>query len=123
MLFNVEKMEEVKKNELKRFAKSMPNGEFLNHHNGEIDSCEIIVMLNSGDICPLYNNCSLNPLKKDKDGNVCLSTFSCGGNFKKDSSDWEEAIKIHNESILNTALKYNFSFGVNKNLIVAYYKF
>lgn len=57
----------------------MPDGKFINLHNDQIDHCDMILMLMSGDIVPIdfgVHQC-MNPLRVHKE-KVYLSTFSLG---------------------------------------------
>ena len=95
--------EESIKNQLNWIAEAMPlneknEGQFLNHHDGEMDYCPGIVLLGNGKVCALHLRCSLNPLTRNKDM-VSLSTWSCGGTFTKTNSDWGKSIKEFNDGL------------------------
>ena len=97
--------EEMIKSRLNYIAEAMPlneqgEGKFWNNHmDGYEDSCPGIVMIGRGDVCALHVRCSLNPLSKNKDGKVSLSTWSVGGCFSKTHSDWGKSIKRFNDEL------------------------
>ena len=127
ILFNEEAIRKVNREVLNRFAESMPDGEFFDCHTGKIDKCKYIVMLNDGEICPLYKRCSLNPLNRGKNNEIYLSTFSCGGTFIQRSENIEESIRIYNDELLEI-IEQNIKDGAPfqtllGDLIVAYHKF
>jgi hypothetical protein len=97
---------------LERYAKLMPEGRFWNRHNdGYQDSTLAIVMLASGEVCPVYvpSVCCLNPLKitdseeKKMDGtDVQLSTWSCAGNVMC-RGNLDKGIQDYNDSLMKDA--------------------
>ena len=127
MLFNEEAIRKINRDVLNRFAESMPNGEFIADCNGKISKCDCIAISNNGRIFPLYKTCALNPLYRDKDGRVHLSTFSCGGAFIQRSENIEEAIQIYNEELLEIIdqhIKDSSPFQtLLGDIIVAYHEF
>ena len=90
------------KNRLNWIAEAMPlneknEGQFLNHHDGEMDYCPGIVMIGRGDVCALHVRCCLNPLTRKND-QVSLSTWCVGGTFSR-CGTWEESIKRFNDEL------------------------
>lgn len=127
MLFNTQELENTMKKELKRFAESMPGGEFINDRTGKIDKCKYIGITSSGKIFPMYKAGGLNPLYKDKDGKVHLSLLTYKGAFIQHSEDIEESIRIHNQTLLKninhfikSGLQLSDGFG---RIIVTYHEF
>ena len=127
MLFDVEELENTMKHELKRFAESMPGGEFIDDRNGEISKCKYIGITSGGKIFPIYKAGGLNPLYKDKDGKVYLSSLTYKGAFIQHSEDIEESIRIHNQTRLKNIKRFMkrglpLSDGFGR-IIVAYHEF
>ena len=112
------------KHKMAYYAKAIEDHDtkFLNGHNNEMEHIDAMVMLASGDVCPVYpaSMCCLNPFHvQDKaNGGACvLSTMSvagnvyCGGNL-------ERGIENYNISVAES----NFDF-VKKHVIIACWKF
>ena len=121
----IQAFDEMIKNRLNYIAEAMPlnekgEGTFWNNHmDGYEDSCPGIVMIGRGDVCALHARCSLNPLSKNRDGKVSLSTWSVGGCFSKTDPDWGEPIKDFNASLSefsgSTAILGYIIFAEDKN--------
>ena len=96
---------EMIKSRLNYIAEMMPlneqdEGIFWNTHmDGYEDHCPGIVMIGNGDICALHTRCSLNPLYKNKEEKISLSSWSTGGCFSKTHSDWGKSIAQFNAEL------------------------
>ena len=86
------------KGALEAYANKMPKGKFMNLHDFKEDSCLGIALLVNGDIVALHKMCSLNKLT-DKQGLICLTRNSVGGNFHLLYTGWEDSIKEYNNSL------------------------
>ena len=101
----------------------MPDGKFLNLHNGKEDTCDGIVLLASGHVCPIYRNsvCSLNPFNLSKNKTVVLSTFSVAGPITPNYTSIEKTVNEYNEQMLKIAEK-GYSYPTD-DMIIAYHSF
>lgn len=113
------------KTRLEHFIKVMPNGQFLNGHNQRIENCDGIVMLASGEVCPIFHNsiCCLNPLSTERhDDCAYLSTFSVAGTIIPDATSITKTVEKYNRDqsqfIKNTGIE-----GFGRYSIIAYYSF
>jgi len=85
---------------LNKYKEKMNGNTFINDHNGKMESCDAIVMLVDGYVCPYFKNTtfSLNRLYIDRDENVHLSTSSVGGKIHG-SADIYKSIMEYNASV------------------------
>lgn len=110
-------------NRFENYVNRMPSGAFLNNHNAKFENADGIVMLVSGEVCPVFKNtlCSLNPLIINDD-HVSLSTSAVAGTVIGLNKSLTETVDNYNkgqlEFIKRTELK---SFG--RYAIIAYRSF
>ena len=126
---------------LEFFASMMPEGKFLNLHNGEIDHCSAIVIRLGGEICPVFKNtqCCMNPLlsrskKRDSSADMSepaeseahLSTFSISGrnfipNHSKGSENWLQAsIDSYNKQVTDDYVETEMMSCLRSYIVAAY---
>lgn len=108
---------------IQSFIQLMPNGSFLNLHNSKVDRCDGIVMLATGDICPVWKSstCTLNPLIHNGD-EVKLSTCATGGTIIGRAISLAATVEKYNSDLYKQIIDHNFqSFG--RYAIVAYHSF
>lgn len=115
-------------NRLRILAALMPNGAFLNGHTDEMDSCDAIVMLLDGTVCPVSKGTTqtLNPLKiittKDESQTqmAYLLTNASGANNYLGIYDMQEGVEYYNSNTLKSA-EIIPSFG--RYVIIGYHEF
>ena len=110
---------------IEHYISIMPNGRFLNGHNQKIEECDGIVMLASGEVCPIFHNtiCCLNPLKTERHEDCpYLSTWSVAGNIIPDATSIHKTVGRYNRELHSTTKAYSLtSFG--SKAIIAYHSF
>ena len=110
---------------LEHFINVMPNGQFMNGHNQKMENCDGIVMLASGEVCPIFHNsiCCLNPLSTERhDDYAYLSTFSVAGNIIPDATSMTKTVEKYNRD-QNRFLKNRDIGGFGRYAIIAYHSF
>jgi hypothetical protein len=113
------------KTRLEHFINVMPNGQFMNGHNQKIETCDGLVMLASGEVCPIFYNsiCCLNPLSTERhDDCACLSTFSVAGNVVPDATSITKTVERYNRDQAQF-VKTTGIGGFGRYAIIAYHSF
>ena len=100
----------------------MPDGKFLNHHNEKFDYCDGIIMLASGDICPVFQDSvtCLNPMAMHEDY-VSLLTGTIAGTIIPDNSSLNKTVENYNMKLQQKVIEDFKSFG--RHAIIAYHSF
>ena len=124
IMTDVEAVDYLIENRIKKFAERMPGGQFFDHHDDSIDNCDGIVLLADGHVCPTFNSrsryWSLNPLRIGKDGMAHLSTASCAGVMMTNGT-LDKSIIRYNQG-LTKQLK-DYGIDQTSHMVIAYYEF
>ena len=103
------------------FIEGMPEGRFVNNHNGKEDTASGLVLTAKGDVCPTFHKrspyWSLNYLYIEKGGEVHLSTSSVAGVMKANSS-LKAAVDEYNSFMSKDPTGIDSQF-----MIIGYYEF
>ena len=108
---------------LNSFISIMPEGRFLNHHNEKFERCDGIVLLASGEVCPIFRDSvgCLNQLIRNDDY-AALSTFSVAGDIIPDYNSLTKTVEKYNKDLSERVSRCGVQ-SLGRHMIIAYHSF